>query len=174
MEQIAEMYESGMSTTEVARSLGMPISAVRTFLLKRGLLRTRADAIKLAGEKGLLGSGMRGKTRVFSEEHKASMSKSRLDWADKNAVGTSLKKNGYIEYTRGENKGRSVHVVKMEERLGRRIKEDECVHHIDGNRSNNDENNLALMTREAHSRLHRFEDLLAGKFRERDENGRFS
>ena len=46
-------------------------------------------------------------------------------------------------------------------------------HPIDGDRHNNNLNNLALMTREAHARLHRFEDGLANKQRERDKNGRF-
>jgi hypothetical protein len=61
----------------------------------------------------------------------------------------------------------------MEARIGRRLLPDEVVHHIDGERANNNQNNLALMTRSAHTRLHRFEEAMAGNVRERNKNGRF-
>lgn len=167
---IVEMYSAGQSIPDVATAVGMARSTVRARLKEAGVLRTRGDGVRLARHK--LGSGSRGKSRTFSEGHKAAISIGRNEWAEKFATGLSLKPSGYVEYTRGPNKGRSVHVVTMEERLGRRIRRDEVVHHIDGIRSNNDINNLALMTRAAHTRLHRREDSLAGKIRERDTNGR--
>jgi len=116
---------------------------------------------------------MRGKTRKFTDKHCEAIRNARVKWADNHAVGTSAKANGYVEYTRGDHKGRRVHDVLMEQRIGRRLLPDEVVHHIDGNRSNNSIDNLALMTRAAHSRLHRFEDHLGGNIREREANGRF-
>jgi DNA-binding XRE family transcriptional regulator len=44
--------------------------------------------------------------------------------------------------------------AKMAKRLGHPLKADVIVHHIDGDRSNNDEHNLAVMTHRAHGRLH--------------------
>jgi transcriptional regulator of aromatic amino acid metabolism len=49
------------------------------------------------------------------------------------------------------------HQIVMENYIGRELKEDEVVHHIDGNKQNNNINNLALMDRSAHARLHSIE-----------------
>lgn len=170
---IVEMYRSGASIPVVAEQVGKSRSTVRHHLKKAGVLRSRADGVRLAAEQGRVGAGHRGKNRQFSEQHRQNIAKARRAWGEANAVGVTLKADGYVEYTRGEHKGRGVHVVKMEERIGRRLRVDECVHHIDGDRANNDDDNLALMTRAAHSRLHRREDELAGNERERESNGRF-
>ena len=42
----------------------------------------------------------------------------------------------------------------MEQILGRKLAKDEVVHHIDGNKLNNDPSNLQVMTRAEHSRIH--------------------
>lgn len=61
-----------------------------------------------------------------------------------------LKDNGgYKKYY-----GRHEHRVIMEEYLGRELSPEEVVHHIDGNKQNNDISNLKLMTRSEHIREH--------------------
>lgn len=57
----------------------------------------------------------------------------------------------------------SAAVEAMEARLGRRLLRDEMVHHIDGDPQNIDYDNLALVTRAGHARLHRREEILAGQ-----------
>lgn len=52
--------------------------------------------------------------------------------------------NGYI----------AEHVLVMEKLLGRFLFDNEIVHHLDGNRSNNLPENLEVMTRGEHARLH--------------------
>ena len=42
----------------------------------------------------------------------------------------------------------------MEKFIGRKLFSNECVHHIDGDRANNDISNLKLMTRKSHISLH--------------------
>lgn len=166
-------YNSGFSIPQTANKYGVSKSVVRYTLWKAGVLRSRDDGIRLAAKEGRLGNA--GPRKPFSDEHKKNISEGRLRWANAgNCIGVSLKKNGYVEHTRGPHKGRSVHVVKMEERLGRPLRDDECVHHIDGDKTNNEDNNLALVTKSGHARLHRFEDSLAGNIRERKDNGRFS
>ena len=50
--------------------------------------------------------------------------------------------------------GRHEHVVVAERILGRKLRPDEVVHHIDRNKRNNDPSNLVVLTREEHGRLH--------------------
>ena len=51
--------------------------------------------------------------------------------------------------------GRHTHRVEMERILGRKLKPGEVVHHIDGNKRNNDPDNLMIMENQAeHARLH--------------------
>lgn len=153
------LYESGKSLPEIERVTGIARSTVRCRLLKDGVkLRTRAEGVRLFPDHG---KHLIGKKRHVSPETRAVMSASRQRWANDNAKGTSKKASGYVVFTRGENKHRGEHDVMMERRIGRRLKPNEIVHHIDGNRSNNDEDNLALMTRAAHARLHRREERLS-------------
>lgn len=154
---LADEYQKGASLTDLAARHGISVSTARYHVRKAGVLRSRAEGLRNAAASGKLGTGFRGKSRDFSDEHKAAISRSRKRWGEENASGFSVKPSGYREHTRGEHKGRSEHVTVMERRLGRRLLPDEHVHHIDGDRLNNDENNLALVTRSGHARLHRRE-----------------
>ena len=46
------------------------------------------------------------------------------------------------------------HRLVMEKIIGRYLEPHEVVHHIDGNRQNNNEENLLLMTKTEHARMH--------------------
>ena len=51
-------------------------------------------------------------------------------------------------------KKRDYHRWLMEQKLGRTLDKDEIIHHLDLNTMNNDINNLELMSRSEHSKLH--------------------
>ena len=53
------------------------------------------------------------------------------------------------------------HRVTMEATLGRSLMPGEVVHHIDGNKLNNDPANLVVMSAHDHARLHQSEDAVA-------------
>lgn len=161
-----ELYAQGNSIHEVSNMTGIPLSTLRFRLKRLGLLRSRTDAIKLASSKGKLGSGMRGKNRVFSQSHKDAISKARTG----TGLGYRINSKGYKEFTTGRNKGRCEHVVLVESVIGRKIHTYECVHHIDEDKLNNNLNNLRLMTKSEHMKLHALENL---KNRTRDQLGRF-
>ena len=165
--------EEELSLPQIAERSGLPISRIRARLLAAGVpLRPRGDAVRLRGAH--LSAQRRGMKRPpFTQEHRDGIREGKLRHGAQHARGVSLKANGYLEYTRGPHKGRLVHVVAMEKRLGRRLRPDETVHHIDGDRQNNNDDNLALVTRAGHGRWHRLADKLAGRERARDRRGRF-
>jgi len=167
-----QMYIDGDSLVDVSKKTGIAVSTLRFRMHKLGVLRSPAEGIRLAGKRGKMDRS-NIKREPVDENGRANMRAARKRWADQHATGFSVKPNGYIEHTMGPHKERCVHVTLMEERLGRALLPDECVHHIDGDRRNNNINNLALVTRSGHSRLHRYEEALSGQQRERDENGRF-
>lgn len=154
---LRRMYEEErMSIHKIAKQLGKSYSDVRYYLLKYGIkLRDRKQGVIEAFKDGRPGSGH---AQPHTAEARTKMSEARRKRAELTAVGFSIKPNGYVEYTRGTNKGRSVHVVTMEEHIGRKLNKNEVVHHINRNRSDNRLENLQLMTRAEHSRLHRKEE----------------
>lgn len=160
-----EMYLSGMSIPHVSEETGIPRSTLRLRFHKAGILRSRADGVRNAVKVGRL-VGRKGIKREFSQEWIENISKAKRLAGLQSSIGIDHAK-GYPRFTRGKHKGRFVHQVVMELWLGRELTADECVHHIDGNKLNNDINNLSLMTRSGHARLHRYQDAISGKTRKR-------
>lgn len=168
---IVEMYESGMSLPQVSSSTGIPVSTVRNWVKKAGVLRCRAAGVRLAAGQGRLGVHLLGKKRPPRDESwcRAISDGLKESWKGR-ANGVTRKPNGYLEVTVGEHKGRGHHRVIAEKMIGRKLMDTECVHHRDGNRSNNDPQNLEVMTFSEHASLHAKENV---KRRERDSMGRF-
>lgn len=169
--EAATLCQQGWSIPRIAKHISAPYNRTRNYLIESGVeMRSRADGVRIAEN---LGSGMRGKSREFTPEWKAKIAAGRTAWGDANAAGVSVKPSGYIEVTRGPNKGRLLHDVLMEEHIGRPLAPDEVVHHKDRNKENNKLDNLLLLTNSEHARLHRLEDKAFGITKKRGSNGRF-
>ncbi len=69
-----------------------------------------------------------------------------------------LEKGGYLAVRgKGElasNRNRHVHRIIAEKMIGRPLRSDEHVHHIDGNKQNNAPENLRVMSKSEHMTLH--------------------
>lgn len=93
------------------------------------------------------------KTSAHMSEYNRKHNPTATDFSRRTALrnarlGTG-KKNGYTK-----RYGTPEHVLFAEQALGRKLKPDEVVHHIDRNKRNNSLDNLVVMTRSEHSRLH--------------------
>lgn len=171
---LCERYRNGESVADLTPLSGVSQHILRRRFLKAGIMRNRTDASKAAFATGKMDNRKSRKGIPQSEEAKEKQSVAMLASWETRAKGWRVSSNGYHEYTRGPHAGRSFHVILMEERIGRRLLHDEVVHHIDGDTTNNDISNLALMTKSAHSRLHRHEDKLAGRERLRNNQGQYT
>jgi hypothetical protein len=63
------------------------------------------------------------------------------------------------------------HRVTWEEANGRQLRDDECVHHINGIRDDNRPDNLVALTRSAHRSLHRKDDTMSEDTRRKLSEG---
>ena len=69
--------------------------------------------------------------------------------------GYGLNKKGYkVIYHRGGKWKGQEHRLVMEEYLGRKLRTDEVVHHLNGVKTDNRVINLQVMTKKQHDRLH--------------------
>ena len=162
-------YSGGKSIAKAGALVGASYSVARRALIEAGVtLRSMKEAAVFIDWAN---RPINHKGTKRTPEQRERSRQARLAWSALHAKGVSVKKSGYVEYTTGPHKGRSVHVVMMEERLGRHLRPDECVHHIDDDGTRNTWDNLALVTRSGHARLHR---LLDTHLRKRTTNGRFA
>ena len=71
--------------------------------------------------------------------------------------------NGYKVLYLGGKEGIKEHIKIMQDNLGRKLTSEEVVHHINGNILDNHIENLQLLTRAEHSRIHRKMEKANGK-----------
>ena len=172
---IPDLYRQGNSLAKVVELTGVSYPTVRRDLIAAGVqILSRKEGVARHPE-GWNSNRIGLRRPEFSEQWRENMRKaSAARWEAEGVKGITIDCQGYPRYSAGQYSGQQVHVVIMEARLGRKLLSDEVVHHIDRDKTNYNDNNLALVTNAGHGRLHRFEDRLEGKERKRDQStGRF-
>ncbi len=139
------------SIPEISIIINEPRSTVRNHLIYNKIpIRDLTSAVRNSAHK----IGRKGIKKPHSELTKIRMKEARLKWGEKNAKGISLKPSGYYEITKGNNKGKMLHIIIMEEHIGRKLSKNEVVHHKNGVKTDNRIENLEIMTNSEHSRFH--------------------
>lgn len=133
VDEVESMYKSGMTQMEIAKHFGVSQKVVWRFMRNNGIKARVAAKRDQAGEKNSSWKGgvvrdSAGYILVKRDGHPRAK-----------ACG------GYVRE----------HILVAEKILGRRIKRDEHVHHINGDKSDNRPENLAVMSASDHISYHK-------------------
>lgn len=167
LNKVQVLYEKQrQSIPQIAEALNLSRSRVRRMLIDAGVqLRSRAEGIAL--RRGRLREWGRTRPRTpQSEKTKQSLREKALARPGK---GVNLSSQGYLRLTRGSKVDKRLHRDIVEQALGRLLSKDEVVHHIDGNKLNNDLSNLQVLSPSEHARLHALQRTMP-----RDQAGRYT
>lgn len=143
----------------VAEEMSVSVGTVFNYLHKYGIeTRKQSDypATERQREAGRRAAEAR-KGMVMSEETRRKISESHK----KGGIGhKKTRSDGYVsvyfpDHPRSTSDGYIMeHILVMEALIGRHLQEDECVHHINGERADNRKENLKLMTKSQHMSYH--------------------
>lgn len=125
-------YNKGRSMNAIASDIGISPAGVRKYFIKYGIERV-------------------DKTSYFNGNPKKNP-----NWRG----GKRFHEGGYVEVYCPNHPNANVrkcvyeHQLVMENHIGRYLEKGEVVHHIDGNKQNNNISNLLLLTNSDHAKLH--------------------
>lgn len=166
VKQLTEMYlNDKLSSNEIGAKFGIsPVHVIRILISAGVERRPRSENKSLA----LSRPEVREKMRLSAEGRRLSetaKSKLRLITGSKNANwlgGMTITKQGYIAFTpspeNGDKAGKLLHVIVAEWLYQRKLKPGEHVHHIDGNKLNNNPENLCILSASEHANIHNLGD----------------
>ena len=160
--EIVSIYLAGHSSEEIAKTAGVSPTQILRVLRKHTDIRSASENKKLSHSRmeTKLRLSAAAKGRRCPDHVKDAL---RQNIGSKNANwrnGLTLS-GGYLMFTassaNGEHAGKHLHSVIAEWKVKRPIRKNEAVHHIDGDKLNNNPENLRVMTKSDHARLHALE-----------------
>jgi hypothetical protein len=125
---IAALYESGLSCREVGERFGISEDAVLRYMRKHQIPRRPIGKYLHIGRPGKASGTWRG--------------------------GRYVDHDGYVRVLSGIRKYPYEHKLIVEKAIGRKLKKNERVHHINGNRQDNRNRNLLVCTTGYHLNFH--------------------
>ena len=120
----------------------------------------------IATRKGKMVKCLHCGKEFYTTRNKFCSRKCVNEYRKAHSVHKTYEENGYITmYVDGYNKKNNakMHRLIMEEHLGRKLDANEVVHHINGNTRDNRIENLVVMSRGEHSKLHREKEKAEGR-----------
>lgn len=172
VDKLRELYLSDLkSMQEIATVMGFSVGKIHKEI-KINNIPTRPQHQGMLGKKHckkvceIISKTHKGKK--LGEETKEKIRKAHI----KGGIGfKKLRSDGYIaiyfpDHPKSTRDGYILeHVLVAECLLGRWLKDNECVHHINGKRNDNRKENLMVMTKQEHMSLHSKK-----RWKERKEN----
>jgi hypothetical protein len=152
-EEIVRMYQSGLSHSQIAEKLNTSTNAIQRRLRSVGVGRTRSEAAKNAYKQGRLKKQRYWAGKTVPKE-----------LVRKRAEAITGEKNYLWKGGLSRRKYREVVKKEMCATCGR--KKNLVIHHKDLDHYNNDPNNLEVLCRSCHQRLHKklyWDAIKAGK-----------
>ena len=134
LDMVIELYESGLTQAEVGKVLGCSQKTVCKFMKRHGI-KARSSACNLPKKYGSNNPAWKGGKNIHHGYVRIRTPKDCLSSGDS---------NGYIRE----------HDYIMEKHIGRPLRKDEVVHHINGVKDDNRIENLMLLTNSEHMKIH--------------------
>jgi len=154
------MYKRGRSCSEIAKIVGISSVHAARIVRKYGATRTASERIRISHSREETKLKLsKSSTGRKCSEHVKDILRERVGSKNHNwRSGITKQTTGYLCFTQstgnGEHAGKFLHKIIAEWKISRKLEKGEVVHHIDGNKLNNDPRNLEVMTHSDHARLH--------------------
>lgn len=158
-EQLNDLYFKGYSMKEIGNMLGMATGKIHKYFKIYNII-PRKPINEITKKK--ISKAQKGKKYALGSK-RTKEHKEKISIANSVGIGKKEEHNGYIriyfpDHPKADSRGWILeHDLIMECYIGRWLKKDEIVHHINHIRNDNRIENLQLMTRSEHTRLHRLE-----------------
>lgn len=165
-DDIVRLASDKVPATGIARVLGCCVSGVRKYCARNDIALVNAKdrydeaAFRKALEQTRVATVLAAMFGVTTTSIRKWAAQCDAHLEDPYRAGVVITHNGYrLIYAKNHPNANTKgyvqeHVLVMEAHIGRHLRSEECVHHRDRNKLNNDIENLELMTLREHAALH--------------------
>jgi hypothetical protein len=144
---VREAVGRGKRSRDIAKETGLNDRTIRYYFKKYDLTVPKWKPHKV-WNKGI--KAIDDERVAYAVEKANKARRGKKAWNNK---GGFVNEHGYrMIYVGGKRKREHVYII--EKSIGRRIKPDECVHHVNHDKLDNNLSNLRLMTKSNHAKLH--------------------